>query len=114
MMNSNRHVLRSTQNRPALQDRSSDQSHLIFKATFSSNVASQQQENIVSNCHSRPILTATRSIKKTNKAKQDENQMSISPMFTNIEQTNLVRLQTPSILEENKTREQLEQELVEL
>jgi hypothetical protein len=95
-MNSNRNVLRPTQNRLPLKDVSS------FEFINKTNTIFQQQENFVSK--SRPILTAIRSIKQHSKENENPSQMLISPMV----KTNL------SLSENNKTREQLEQELYEL
>ena len=78
-MNSNRNVLRSTQNRCALQEISTSKTFVPAptKTKFGLDLSSrEQQENVF-----RPILTATRSLKK--------------------------RLPTPPI----KTREELEEDL---
>jgi hypothetical protein len=95
-MHSNRNVLRPTQNRLPLKDVSSIE--LINKK----NTILQQQEDFISK--SRPILTAIRSIKQHSKENENSSQMLISPIV----KTNL------SLSENNKTREQLEQELYEL
>jgi hypothetical protein len=114
MMNSNRHVLRSTHNRLPFKDVSSDKPLLINKSKLCTNSSLQQQENIVP-ITSRPILTAARSIKKKHfKENENDNQMFISPVATTINKANILVLPKQSILEENKTREQLEQELFEL
>ncbi len=95
-MHSNRNVLRPTQNRLPLKDVSSIE--LINKK----NTILQQQEHFISK--SRPILTAIRSIKQHSKENENSSQILISPIV----KTNL------SLSENNKTREQLEQELYEL
>ena len=102
-MNSNRNVLRPTHNRLPLQDVSSSKTLINNKTKICTNASFQQQENRL-----RPILTATRSIKKflkeTNHNNDDgENQMLISP------------IQKQTVFEQTiKTREQLEQDLFEL
>jgi hypothetical protein len=103
-MNSNRNVLRPTHNRLPLQDVSSTKTLINNKPKLCTNASFQQQENYL-----RPILTATRSIKKflkeTNHNDDDdgENQMLISP------------IQKQTVFEQTtKTREQLEQDLFEL
>ena len=109
-MNSNRHVLRPTHNRLPLQDVSSDKTSITHKIKLSSNVAFQQQENRFA-IASRPILTATRSIKKLLKETphpyDDENQMLVSPMVSTIQRK-------LTVSEGHKTREQLEEDLFEL
>ncbi len=115
-MNSNRHVLRPTQNRLPLQDVSSQKYssiEIINKTKLSVNTIFQQQENVASTIitskiptKSRPILTAIRSIKQHSK----ENEMLISPMV----KTNFIIEQNSSRNEKNRTREQLEQDLYEL
>jgi hypothetical protein len=112
-MNSNRHVLRPTHNRLPLKDVSSDKILLINKTKLCNNSSLQQQENLIP-IASRPILTATRSIKKYLKENNEDNQMLISPMVTTIKEANIVVLQKQTVFEENKTREQLEQDLLEL
>jgi len=108
-MNSNRQVLRPTHNRLPLQDVSSDKTLISSnKNKLYPSTLFQQQENRFP-ITSRPILTATRSIKKFLKETNhhdDENQMLISPIVTTI--------QKQTVLEQNKTREQLEQDLFEL
>ena len=95
MMNSNRHVLRATQNRLPLKDVSSEKQFLSAKTKLSD----QQQENCFLK-NARPILTATRSIKKffNKQQKHDEH----------------VQFQVTTVSNENKTRQQLEDELYEL
>lgn len=111
-MNSNRLVLRPTQNRLPLKDVSSQKYssiELINKTKLSTNtILQQQQENFSST--SRPILTALRSIKQQAKENENSSQMLISPMV----KTNLNIEQKVSLTDNNKTREQLEQELYEL
>lgn len=102
-MNSNRNVLRPTHNRLPLKD------VLINKTKICTNSSLQQQENCFPT-NSRPILTATRSIKKFLKENDDDNQMLISPMVTTINKV----FQKQTVFNENKTREQLEQDLYEL
>ncbi|CAF1175014.1 unnamed protein product [Adineta steineri] len=113
IMNSNRHVLRPTHNRLPLKDVSSDKALITNKPKLGSNSLYQQQENLIS-INSRPILTATRSIKKHFKDNHDENQMLISPMVATINKANIVIIQKQTVSQENKTREQLEEELYEL
>jgi hypothetical protein len=114
-MNSNRNVLRPTHNRLPFKDISSDKILIKNKTKLCTNSSLQQQENRFS-VASRPILTATRSIKKYLKenSHNDENQMFISPMVTTIQKAKIMVLQKQTVLEENKTREQLEQDLFEL
>jgi hypothetical protein len=114
-MNSNRNVLRPTHNRLPLKDVSFDKTLITNKTKLCSNSSLQQQENLIS-LTSRPILTATRSIKKFLKQNNDDdNQMLISPMVTTINKANVIGLQKQTVFEENnKTREQLEQDLYEL
>jgi len=114
-MNSNRHVLRPTHNRIPLKDVSTDKTLITNKTKLCNNSSLQQQENLIP-ITSRPILTATRSIKKFLKENNndDDNQMLISPVVTNINKTNVVVLQKQTVSDENKTREQLEQDLFEL
>ncbi|CAF0875347.1 unnamed protein product [Adineta ricciae] len=113
IMNSNRHVLRATHNRLPLTNVSSDKNFVSNKTKLCTSAAYQQQENCIS-AGSRPILTATRSIKKLLKENHDENQMLISPLVTTINKANVVPIQKQPVCQENKTREQLEQELFEL
>jgi hypothetical protein len=96
-MNSNRNVLRPTQNRLPLKDVTSQ------KYASIELINKQEQENFVPK--SRPILTAIRSIKQHSKENENHTQMFISPMV----KTNLIISNN-----NNKTREQLEQELYEL
>jgi len=116
-MNSNRNVLRPTHNRLPLKDVSIDKPLITNKTKLCTNSSLQQQENLISRT-SRPILTATRSIKKffkyNNNNNDDDNQMLISPMVPTINKANVIGLQKQTVLEENKTREQLEQDLFEL
>ncbi|UJR21326.1 hypothetical protein I4U23_024420 [Adineta vaga] len=112
-MNSNRHVLRATHNRLPLNDVSSDKIFGSNKTKLCTNVSYQQQENCIS-ITSRPILTAARSIKKHLKENHDENQMLISPLVTTINKATITHLQKQTVCQENKTHEQLEQELYEL
>jgi len=110
-MNSNRHVLRPTQNRLPFKDISSQKYssiELINKTKTLTNAILQQQENFVPT--SRPILTAIRSIKQHSKENENPTQMLISPLV----KTNLITEQKLSLSENNKTREQLEQELYDL
>ncbi|CAF4070933.1 unnamed protein product, partial [Rotaria sp. Silwood2] len=119
-MNSNRHVLRPTQNRLPLKDVSSQKSSsigIINKTKLITNTIIQQQENVslslIKNkisITSRPILTAIRSIKQNSKENENDTQMFISPIV----KRNFVTEQKLSLSENNKTREQLEQELYEL
>jgi hypothetical protein len=107
-MNSNRNVLRPTHNRLPLQDVSSTKTLINTKSKLCTSASFQQQENRL-----RPILTATRSIKKFLKETNhddSENQMFISP----IQKANLMVIQKQTVLEQTKTREQLEQDLFEL
>ncbi|CAF2832365.1 unnamed protein product [Rotaria sp. Silwood2] len=111
MMNSNRNVLRPTHNRLPLKDVSSDKFLITNKTKLCNNASLQQQENAIP-ITSRQILTATRSIKRHLKENDnDDNQMHISPMVTTIHKANIVVLPKQTIFEENKTREQLEQDL---
>ncbi len=112
-MNSNRQVLRPTHNRLPLKDVSSDKFLIGNKNKLCNNSSLQQQENLVP-IPTRPILTAIRSIKKHLKPNDDENQMLISPMVTTINKANIVVLPKQTVFDENKTREQLEQDLLEL
>jgi hypothetical protein len=114
-MNSNRNILRPTHNRLPFKDISSDKILIKNKTKLCTNSSLQQQENLIS-ITSRPILTATRSIKKFLKenTNDDDNQMLISPMVSTINKTNIIVLQKPTVFNENKTREQLEQDLFEL
>jgi hypothetical protein len=112
-MNSNRHVLRPTHNRLPFKDVSSDNTLITNKAKLYTNSSYQQQENLIS-ATSRPILTAARSIKKHLKENDDDNQMLISPMVTAISKANIVLIHKQTVSQENKTREQLEQDLYEL
>ncbi|CAF0931602.1 unnamed protein product [Rotaria sp. Silwood1] len=121
MINSNRNVLRSTQNRLPLKDVSLQKSssiEIINKTKLISNTILQQEnlspsllKNKIS-ITSRPILTAIRSIKQYSKENENENntQMFISPMV----KTNYFTEQKLSLSNNNKTREQLEQDLYEL
>lgn len=111
-MNSNRNVLRPTHNRLPLQEVSTDKLFLSNKTKFSINPSLQQQENVIP-VGARPILTATRSIKKYRKENDDDNRMHISPMVTTISKANIVVLPKQTVFEE-KSREQLEQELFEV
>ena len=113
-MNLNRNVLRPTHNRLVLQEFSTDKPVLVNKTKFCTNSSLQQQENVNPINYHRPILTATRSIKKLLKNHADDQQMVVSPMVPTIHRANIVHLQKPNLLEANKTREQLEQELLEL
>lgn len=101
-MNSNRHVLRATQNqnRLPLKDVSSEKQFLSSKPRFSD----QQQENCFLK-NSRPILTATRSIKKFFKQ---------TPTATSQKTDEHFNFQVTTVTNENKTRQQLEDELYEL
>ncbi|CAF0787442.1 unnamed protein product [Rotaria sordida] len=111
IMNSNRNVLRPTHNRLPLKDVSSDKILITNKTKLCTNTSLQQQENVIP-ITSRQILTATRSIKKYLKENDnDDNRMHISPMVTTIHKANIVVLSKQTIFEENKTREQLEQDL---
>src|SRR5690349_10297640 len=117
-MNSNRHVLRPTQNRLPLKDVPSQKYssiEIINKTKLSTNTILQQQENLalITNkipTKSRPILTAIRSIKQHSKENENHSQMLISSMV----KTNFIVDQKLSLLDNNKTREQLEQDLYEL
>ncbi|CAF1015789.1 unnamed protein product [Rotaria sordida] len=111
IMNSNRNVLRPTHNRLPLKDVLSDKILITNKTKLCTNTSLQQQENVIP-ITSRQILTATRSIKKYLKENDnDDNRMHISPMVTTIHKANIVVLSKQTIFEENKTREQLEQDL---
>lgn len=113
MMHSNRHVLRATHNRLPLQDVSSEKTLISQKPKLWPNTVFQQQENRFAPT-SRPILTATRSIKKLlqdNPLHDEENAMLVSPQ---VNTNKLMPLDKQTVSEENKTREQLEQELFEL
>ncbi|CAM4778029.1 unnamed protein product [Rotaria magnacalcarata] len=113
MMNSNRNVLRPTHNRLPLTDVSSDKTFInTNKTKLCTNFSLHQQENVIP-ISSRPILTAARSIKKHLIQINDDNRMHISPMVTTISKANIVVLPKQTVFEE-KTREQLEQELYEL
>ncbi len=121
-MNSNRHVLRPTQNRLPLQDVSSQKYasiELKNQTKLSINAVLQQQENFAPSsltnkipAATRPILTAVRSIKRHSKENENCTDMLISPMVkTNF----LIEQKLPlSDNDNNKTREQLEQDLYEL
>jgi len=97
-MNSNRHVLRATQNRLPLKDVSSEKQFLSAKTKLSD----QQQENCFLK-NARPILTATRSIKKFFNKQQPSQKHDEHVQF-----------QVTTVSNENKTRQQLEDELYEL
>ncbi len=114
-MNSNRNVLRPTHNRLPLKDVLTDKIFIPTKTKLCTNSSLQQQENLLP-ITTRPILTATRSIKKFFKENihDDDNRMLISPMVASIHKANVLGLQKQTVLEENKTREQLEQDLFEL
>ena len=112
-MNSNRHVLRPTHNRLPLKDVSFDKIFITNRTKLCTNSSSQQQENFIS-LTSRPILTANRSIKEHFQENDDNKQMFISPIVTTISKANIVVLPKKTVFEENKTREQLEEELFEL
>lgn len=73
-MNTNRNVLRSTQNRLALKEISTNKKKT--QVDFSS---CQQQENVWSQNSFRPILTATRSVKKLFQTDENNEPMLISP-----------------------------------
>jgi len=119
-MNSNRLVLRPTQNRLPLNDVSSQKYSAIEtanKSKFSTNTIFQQQENLPATVTtkqiptaSRPILTAIRSLRQQSKENDQSTAMLISPMVkvsSDVEQK-FARADQP------KTREQLEQDLYEL
>ena len=117
-MNSNRHVLRPTENRLPLKDVSTQKLssiEIVNKTKLTTNTILHQQENVSSPvlktkvATTRPILTAIRSIKQHSKENQHVSQMLISPMVEHdfIEQK-------LSLTEHTKTHEQLEQELYEL
>jgi hypothetical protein len=112
-MNSNRHVLRPAHNRLPFKDVLSDKILIPNKPKLCTNSSLQQQENIIP-ITSRAILTAARSIKKHLKENDEDNQMLISPMVTTINKANIVVLQKQTVFDENKTREQLEQDLLDL
>ena len=114
MMHSTRQVLRPTQNRPQSRDAPLDsQKTKSFTSTLW-----QQQENAVPSSltkklqvSSRPILTAIRSVRRRHaKDNQDESHMLVSP---SVKATLLAEIERPSCTNE-KTREELEQELIEL
>lgn len=117
-MNINRPVLRATQNRLPLQDVSSQ----AYKSKLSLNTLRQQQqeqENLPTTVTtnksvvpSRPILTAIRSLKAQQSSQENEqhSDMLISPMVKATPINELSLSQTDN----NKTREQLEQDLFEL
>lgn len=114
-MNSNRHALRSTENRLPLQDVSSQKYSSIdsinqIKSSRNPLSQQQQQENLLSktkNPTARPILTALRTIKQNSKENDTCTDMLVSPL-----------VKTSAFLEEKisiaKTREQLEEDLFEL
>ena len=115
-MHSNRPALRPTHNRLPLQDVSSEKTLINQKPKLWPNTVYQQQENRFAPT-SRPILTATRSIKKFLKEippHDEENEMLVSPQVNTIQKNKLMALEKQTVSEENKTREQLEQELFEL
>jgi len=118
-MNSNRNILRATQNRLPLKDVSSQKYLSIDRINKTKLTTNKflQQENLPSSVllnkipiKSRPILTAIRSIKQQSKENENDIQMLISPMG----KTNFVSEDKISLQENNKTREQCEQELYEL
>ena len=118
-MNSNRQVLRPTHNRLPLQDVSSEKTFLghVKKPWPNTVFPHHQQENCFPPATSRPILTATRSIKKLlkeNPPHDEENAMLISPMVTNVHKAKFIGVAKPTVSDEHKTREQLEQDLFEL
>lgn len=113
-MNSNRQVLRPTHNRLPLHDVVAEKPSIFARAKICTNSSSQQQQENIVSIGSRPILTATRSIKKLLKENHDDNRMFLSPLVSAINKASIVTLPKQSIAEENKTREQLEQELLEL
>jgi hypothetical protein len=118
-MNSNRNVLRPTQNRLPLKDVSLQKYSSIeiinkTKLLPINHVLQEQQENLPQSViinkipiTTRPILTALRSIKQQSKENENDNQMLISPMV----KTNFI---IENKADNSKTREQLEQELYEL
>lgn len=117
MMNSNRHVLRSTENRQVLQEIKYDKQVPSNKSkpTNPSYVSLQQQENCFTSYQRRPILTATRSIKRHVQNDENDHEMVFSPMVQNIQQATIVQLEKQSITEEIvPTRQQLEEQLFEL
>ena len=95
------------------EDVSIDKIFIPNKTKLCMNSSLQQQENIIP-IPSRPIPTATRSIKKHLKENNEDNQMLISPLVTTINKANVSVLQKQTVFNENKTREQLEQDLIEL
>ncbi|CAF0890118.1 unnamed protein product [Rotaria sp. Silwood1] len=110
-MNSNRNILRPTHNRLPLKDVSSDKIFITNKTKLCTNASLQQQENVIP-ITSRQILTAARSIKRHLQENDNvDNEMHISPMVTTIHKANIVVLPKQTVFEENKTREQLEQDL---
>jgi hypothetical protein len=121
-MNSNRNVLRPTQNRLPLKDVSLQKYSSIeiinkTKLLPINHVLQEQQENLPQSViinkipiTTRPILTALRSIKQQSKENENDNQMLISPMV----KTNFIIENKLSLADNSKTREQLEQELYEL
>ena len=115
-MNSNRLVLRATENRLPLKDVTS-KIEIINKTKFATKTIYQQQENVTATVFtnkipitSRPILTAVRSLKQQTKENEQPTEMLISPLV----KTNCVHEQNLSISNQQKTREQLEQDLYEL
>jgi hypothetical protein len=113
-MNSNRPVLRATENRLPLKDVTS-KIEIINKTKLSTKTIFQQQENVTATVFtnkipitSRPILTAVRSLKT--KENEQPTEMLISPLV----KTHLIQKQDVSLSNQQKTREQLEQDLYEL
>ena len=111
-MNSNRQVLRSTENRLPLQNVSSKNRSsidLIKSSKTSLSQQQQQQENLLLKTKTqttRPILTALRTIKQNSKENDTCTDMLVSPL-----------VKTSPVFEEKltiKTREQLEEDLFEL
>jgi Sec-independent protein translocase protein TatA len=112
-MNSNRPVLQAKENRLPLKDVSS-KIEIIHKKKLSTKTIFQQQENVTATVLtnkiptiSRPILTAIRSLKQQTKENEQHTEMLISPINFSIKQD-------LSRSDQQKTREQLEQDLYEL
>ena len=114
MIHSTRQVLRPTQNRPQSRDTPLD----APKSTSFTSSLWREQENAVPESltkkrqvSSRPILNAIRSVRRRHaKDDQDESHMLVSP---SIKATLLADIERPSSTNE-KTRQELEQELIEL
>lgn len=116
-MHSNRQVLRATHNRLPLKDVSSDKFAVLDLCNKATHANYQQQENRLPTSlktklptTSRPILTAIRSIKHCSKENDDDTHMLVSPM---VKTTSIIE-QKAALAERQKTRTELEEELLEL